>query len=145
MKVFAAAAADDNVVHLRTRSPVLGLHLLAEWYGCPRSDAIKRADHLRQVCLQLVREACFTVVSSLFEQFEPGGVVGTIVLADAHIAIHTWPDTGFVAVDVYACHLNETNRARSMHLLASLREVLRPVWVNTTELNRGVPDGTAPD
>src|SRR3982751_3057571 len=32
MKVFAAAAADDNVVHLRTRSPVLGLHLLAEWY-----------------------------------------------------------------------------------------------------------------
>lgn len=145
MKASAVAAADDNVVHLRTRSPVVGLHVLAEWYGCPRSDAIKRADHLRQLCLQLVRQAGFDVVSSLFEQFEPGGVVGTIVLADAHVAIHTWPETGFVAVDVYACHLDETNRARSMRLLASLREVLRPVWVNTTEVNRGVPDGTAPD
>jgi S-adenosylmethionine decarboxylase len=145
MKASALAAVDDNVVRLRTRSPVLGLHILAEWYGCPRSNAIKRADHLRQVSLQLMREAGFDVVSSVFEQFQPGGVVGTVVLADAHMSIHTWPETGFVAIDFYACHLSEVNRGRSLRFLARLREVLRPVWVNTTELKRGVPDGPTPD
>ena len=140
MKPLPIPVPDDNVVHLRTRSPVLGLHVLAEWYGCPRSDAIKRSEHLRALCLQLLRESGFDVVSSLFEQFEPGGVVATVVLDDAHIAIHTWPETGFVALDCYACHLTETNRTRVLAFLSRLRDVLRPVWVNTTEVNRGVPD-----
>src|SRR5581483_7873074 len=102
--------SQDNIVHLCTRSPVLGLHVLAEWYGCPRSDALKRAEHLRHSCLQLLRESGFDVVSALFEQFEPGGVVAMVVLGEAHIAIHTWPDTGFVAIDFYTCHLSAANR-----------------------------------
>ena len=107
----AVAPARDNVVHLRTRSPVQGFHVLAEWY-----------------------------VASLFQQFEPDGVVATVVLSDAHIAIHTWPDTGLVAIDFYACHLDASSRARAGAFLTRLREVLRPVWVNATEVNRGVPD-----
>ncbi len=138
MKSAVAAAHADNVVHLRTRSPVQGLHFMGEWYGCPRTDSLKRAEHLRQVGVQLAREAGFDVVSSLFQQFQPNGVVGTILMADAHIAIHTWPDTGFVAVDFYACHLSPGTRERAAGFLANLRQVLRPVWVNASEISRGV-------
>jgi len=141
MKAQPIARPDDNVVHLRTRSPVLGLHVLAEWYGCPRSDAIKRALHLRAVTLQLLREHGFDVVSSLFEQFEPGGAVASVVLGDAQFTVHTWPETGFVALDFYACHHDDANRARVLAFLSSLRDVLRPVWVNTSEVARGVPEG----
>lgn len=138
----AVATSPDNVVHLRTRSPVQGLHVLAEWYGCPRSEAIRRAERLRQTCAQLVREAGWELVSSMFQQFEPDGVVGIMVITDAHVAIHTWPETGFVAVDFYACHHDGRSRARVSAFLTRLREVLRPVWVNATEVNRGVADGT---
>jgi S-adenosylmethionine decarboxylase len=131
---------EDKVIHLRTRSPELGIHLLAEWYGCPRSETLRRADTLRVVCVQLLRESGLQVVSSLFEQFQPSGVVGTLVLSDAHIAIHTWPDTGFVALDFYACHDTQNSRAAVSRVLAGLREVLRPVWVHTTEVNRGVTE-----
>lgn len=140
MKALAGTTAGADLLHLRTRSPVQGLHLLAEWYGCPRSEAIKRAERLRSVAVQVVREVGFDVVSSLFQQFEPEGVVATIVCADGHLAIHTWPSTGFVAIDVYSCHLDANTRARANELLARLRQLLRPVWVNTAEVNRGVPE-----
>ena len=72
--------------------------MLAEWYAGPRSETLRRADTLRVICVQLLRESGLQVASSLFEQFQPSGVVGTFVLSDAHIAVHTWPDTGFVAL-----------------------------------------------
>lgn len=138
------AGAANNVVHLRTRSPVQGLHVLAEWYGCPRSEAIRRAERLRQTCVQLVRETGGVVVAATFQQFEPDGVVGALVMTDAHIAIHAWPETGFVAVDFYACHLDGGSRARVSAFFAKLRDVLRPVWVHSTEVNRGIGDGATP-
>jgi S-adenosylmethionine decarboxylase proenzyme len=138
----SALAAGDNVVHLRTRSPVQGIHLLGEWYGCPRSEPLRRAERLRAVCLQIVRESSFDVMSAMFQQFEPEGAMGAVLLTDAHLAIHTWPDTGFVAVDFYACYLTPYTRGRAHAVFSSLREVLRPVWVNFSELSRGVPDGS---
>lgn len=140
MKASALKSSPGNVVHLRTRSPGQGVHFLAEWYGCPRSDAIRRAERLRALCLQVARESGCEIVSSLFQQFEPDGVIGMIVLPDAHVAIHTWPDTGFVAVDLYACHDDGGSRARAGAFLARIRELLRPVWINDTEVARGVAD-----
>ena len=142
MNAAALAALAGNVVHLRTRAPVQGLHVLGEWYGCPRTEAIRRSERLRALCLQLVREADFEAISSLFQQFEPEGVVGTVLMRGAHLAIHTWPDSGFVAVDFYACHLTPETRARTLGFLGRLREVLRPVWVNGSEITRGVADGS---
>ncbi len=142
MKSATLASRTTEVVHLRTRSPVQGLHVLGEWYGCPRSEAIRRADRLRQVCVQLAREHGFEVLAQTFAQFQPQGVIGTMILGDAHFAIHTWPDTGFVAVDCYASHLTPRTRHRALDLLARLSEVMRPVWINTSEIKRGVADGT---
>lgn len=140
MKATLLASHGDNVVHLRTRSPTIGLHVLGEWYGCPRAGPMKRAERLAQVCSQLAREVRFEVVSHAFQQFEPDGVIGVLILSDAHIAIHTWPETGFVAIDVYTCHLTPDTRQRALEFLGKLRDVLRPVWVDTSEINRGVAE-----
>ncbi|MEP7206638.1 MAG: S-adenosylmethionine decarboxylase [Casimicrobiaceae bacterium] len=75
MKASALTIPPVDVLHLRSRAPVQGLHILGEWYGCPRSETIRRSDRLRQVCLQLARESGFDVVSHVFEQFEPEGVM----------------------------------------------------------------------
>jgi len=44
-----------------------------------------------------------TIMESAFHRFEPQGVSGTVILAESHISIHTWPEKGYAAMDFYTC------------------------------------------
>ena len=70
-----------------------GTHLIGEWYGCDfsKEEAID-AVALRTLCLSLTKDAGLDVVGDVFHQFEPQGVTGTVLLAESHLAIHTWPE-----------------------------------------------------
>jgi S-adenosylmethionine decarboxylase len=140
IRASAFAHTQPRTGPARTQAPLQGIHLLAEWYGCPRRECLRKSERLRTQCLQLAKEAGFDVLSAHFHQFDPQGVMGAVLMVDGHLAIHTWPDTGFVAVDVYACHLNPASRARARCLLDKLRDCLRPVWANCSEISRGVAD-----
>ena len=72
----------------------------------------RRPTALRDLCVSAARDAGLTVVGERFFQFEPQGVTGTVLLAESHIAIHTWPEAGFVTVDVYVCNYTTDNTAR---------------------------------
>ena len=81
-----------------------GIHLLGEWYECPaHTPEFTRAASLRALCLDSAREAGLTIVGDSFHQFEPQGVTGTVLLAESHLAIHTWPEFGFASIDIYTC------------------------------------------
>ena len=58
---------------------------------------------MERVLLQAAREAGATVVTSTFHTFNPHGVSGVVVIAESHIAIHTWPERGYAAIDVFTC------------------------------------------
>ena len=97
-----------------------GIHLLGEWYGCPADTPVfTQADALRDVCRKAVEEAGLTIVGDRFFQFKPQGVTGTVLLAESHLAIHTWPEAGFVAVDVYVCNYSADNSAKARKLLTN--------------------------
>ena len=82
-----------------------GIHLLGEWYGCaPDAPEMTRSDSLRALCVRLAEASAMTVVGDSFHQFEPQGVTGTVLLAESHLAVHTWPEHGFVTIDVYVCN-----------------------------------------
>ena len=73
-----------------------GIHLLGEWYDCPAdTPEFTQAGPLRSLCIDAARDSGLTVVGDSFYQFEPQGVTGTVLLAESHIAIHTWPEAGF--------------------------------------------------
>ena len=77
-----------------------GIHLLGEWYGCPAdTPEFTRSEALRAVCLAATRDAGLTVVGDAFHQFQPQGVTGTVLLAESHLAIHTWPERAFSALE----------------------------------------------
>ena len=60
---------------------------------------------LRQVCLQAVHAAGLRPVGELFHRFPgPGGVTGAVLLAESHLALHTWPEHGTVTIDVFVCN-----------------------------------------
>jgi S-adenosylmethionine decarboxylase proenzyme len=118
-----------------------GIHLLGEWYGCPaETPEFTRAEALRDVCLRAVESAGLTIVGDRFYQFEPQGVTGTVLLAESHLAIHTWPEAGFVTVDVYVCNYTTDNTDKAERVFRSLEAALRPARTRFQAIHRGGKD-----
>jgi S-adenosylmethionine decarboxylase proenzyme len=118
-----------------------GIHLLGEWYGCPAdTPEFTRADALRKLCLDATAEAGLTIVGESFHQFEPQGVTGTVLIAESHLAIHTWPEHGFVTVDVYVCNLATDNSDKADRLFRSLEAALKPARTRFHSIHRGGRD-----
>ena len=118
-----------------------GIHLLGEWYGCPGdTPEFTQAEPLRALCVEAARTAGLTVVGERFFQFEPQGVTGTVLLAESHVAIHTWPEAGFVTVDVYVCNYTTDNTDKAERLFQALEAVLKPSRKRFQAIHRGGSD-----
>ncbi len=95
----------------------LGHHLLVEFEGC---DPAALAD-LEQVTSAMLRAAVAsgaTVVTHSFHHFSPQGVSGAVIIAESHLAIHTWPEHGFAAVDFFSCGGVDMDRGVALLKLA---------------------------
>ena len=115
-----------------------GLHLLGEWFDCA-GDAVVFGDAptLRALCLDLTVAAGLSAVGERFHQFAPHGVTGTVLLAESHLAIHTWPENRFASVDVFVCNFRSDNTAKAQQLFQSLRHALQPARVHEQAIRRG--------
>jgi S-adenosylmethionine decarboxylase len=119
-----------------------GIHLLGEWYGCAvDSPPMTRADALRDACLGAVERAGLTIVGERFHQFLPQGVTGAVILAESHLAIHTWPEMGSVTVDVYVCNYTTDNTAKANRLFHELEAAFGPGRTHFQVIHRGGIDG----
>jgi S-adenosylmethionine decarboxylase proenzyme len=115
-----------------------GIHLLGEWYGCPTNEPLlTQADALRDLCRQAVEDAGLTIVGDRFFQFEPQGVTGTVLLAESHLAIHTWPEAGFVTLDVYVCNYTTDNTGKAERVFRALESALKPQRKRFPAIQRG--------
>jgi S-adenosylmethionine decarboxylase proenzyme len=123
--------------------PMQGLHLTADLTGCDAAQPLMREpEALRTACLDAVRQAGLQPVGELFHRFPaPGGITGVVLLAESHLAVHTWPELGAVTLDVYVCNLGGDNSARAEWLLATLREAFAPQAAQLQRLQRGLPEG----
>ena len=115
-----------------------GIHLLGEWYGCPAdTPQMVDAQALRTACLDAVEEAGLTIVGDRFHQFEPQGVTGAVILAESHLAIHTWPEMGSVTVDVYVCNYTTDNTPKARALFDALEARFSPAHSHCQAIHRG--------
>ncbi len=78
-----------------------------------------------------------TAVGDRFHQFEPQGVTGAVILAESHLAIHTWPEMGSVTLDVYVCNYTTDNTAKAQALFRALETHLRPARSHFQAIQRG--------
>ena len=115
-----------------------GLHLTADLHGCAAAALLADADALRQAALTAVRRAGLTPVGELFHRFAGGGgVTGVVLLAESHLALHTWPELAAVTLDVYVCNLHADNSARAAALLADLEAGFAPQQREHGRVQRG--------
>lgn len=80
----------------------LGRHLLAEFYDC-NSNVLNNVGLIESLMEQAAVACGATVVQKNFHMFNPYGVSGVVIIAESHLAIHTWPELGYAAVDLFTC------------------------------------------
>jgi S-adenosylmethionine decarboxylase len=80
----------------------LGKHLLLELKGCDR-EVLNDISFLREALLAAAVGAGATVLGESFHQFKPQGVSGVVIIAESHVCIHTWPEYGYAAADIFTC------------------------------------------
>ena len=120
-----------------------GLHLIADIYRCrPNAELLTRRAALENLCVSECRNAGLSPLGAYFYQFEdetgePAGVTGTVVLAESHLAIHTWPETGDVTLDVYVCNFSRDNSDRARHVFQRVIDALAPEETVRHEVIRG--------
>ena len=133
-----------------------GLQLTADLRGCaPGRAAMTDPGVLREACRRAVAAAGLTPVGELFNRFGrdgtrsaadgigtsgaagANGITGVVLLAESHVAVHTWPEIGAATLDVYVCNLGRDNSARAEALLAALIELFAPAAVERHALQRG--------
>ncbi len=122
--------------HFKTEDGIkfAGSHLLLDMWGAGHLDD---PDHLGQAMKAAVQAAEATLLHLHLHHFSPsGGVSGVAVLAESHISVHTWPEHGFAAFDIFMCGGAEPGRAAE-----ALRDALRPARIELTEQRRGVLPG----
>lgn len=111
---------------------ILGHHTLIELHEC---DAAKLSDveGIRVLMLDAVKAAGGTYVTDVFHHFSPHGVSGVIVIAESHVTIHTWPEHGYAAADVFTCGAS----FRHETFVEAMRLGVGAGTVQTQTLNRG--------
>jgi len=93
-------AQEDHFI-VRDGVRCAGTHLIIDLYGCRHLDDIA---HIEATLREAVDVADATLLHIHLHHFEPnGGVSGVAVLAESHISIHSWPENGYAALDVFMC------------------------------------------
>ena len=83
----------------------LGQHVLAEFYECD-SNILNNIDKVEKYMVDAALECGATIVQKCFHMFNPYGVSGVVIISESHLAIHTWPELGYAAVDLFTCGEN---------------------------------------
>ncbi len=115
----------------------LGCHIVAEFSHCD-ADLLTDVDWVRKTMLKAAEVALAEIREEAFHRFEPHGVSGVVVLSESHISIHTWPELGYAAVDIYTCG----NHAKPHLGLDYLAKQLKSRSVITSEIDRGTLTAT---
>ncbi|MGB9759449.1 MAG: adenosylmethionine decarboxylase [Thermoproteota archaeon] len=111
----------------------LGKQIIAELFEC-ETGRLNSLSTVKKAMLEAARASNSTVVRSVFHKFNPQGISGVVVVAESHLAIHTWPEYGYAAVDIFTCG-ERTKPEEGLKVLAKLLGAKR---VKFKKIKRGL-------
>ncbi len=111
----------------------LGKHLIVELYDCD-FGLINDVSQVEKILVEAVAISKATIVQPVFHQFSPHGVSGVVVIAESHFTIHTWPEYGYCALDIFTCgELIDSDAS-----LEYLKQAFKAGSLSVMEIKRGV-------
>ncbi|MEL6814277.1 MAG: polyamine aminopropyltransferase [Cyanobacteria bacterium J06598_3] len=113
----------------------LGRHILVEFHGCS-AEILNDVPHIERDMIDAATQSGATIISSVFHHFSPFGVSGVIVIQESHLAIHTWPEYRYAAVDLFTCG----DTVNPWVSYESLKKSFQAEHGSAIEINRGQLD-----
>jgi S-adenosylmethionine decarboxylase len=111
----------------------VGTHLVVDAWQAP-GELLNDAERIRRAILDAVDAGEATLIDLCVHQFSPHGVTATATLAESHIAIHTWPELGYFAADLFFC-----GRGKPKEAIKLLQTALQAQKIAMREIDRGFP------
>lgn len=114
----------------------IGHHYIAEASGC-KPDVIGRVEAVERILVRAAEVAGVQVWSISFHRFDPNGVSGVVVISESHMSVHTWPEVGYVALDIFTCG----DSAKPEKAVQWALKEFGATNVHITEVTRGLEEG----
>lgn len=131
---------DRTLLSIPTRQKHLGKHLVLDAWRAP-AELLNDKDFVETAARKAVEACGATLIHLCVHQFSPFGVTATATLAESHMAVHTWPEDGYVGADLFFCGEGSPEIA-----IDTLVELFQAKDVKIRRLNRGVqPQAEADD
>lgn len=111
----------------------LGRHFVFEMFGCDKK-ALNDLKAIEETMVKGAIDAGATIIGKMFHKFSPQGITGVVIIAESHLSIHTWPELGYAALDIFTCNTN-TDPMKAYRRITGL---LRPKSSSIMELKRGL-------
>lgn len=113
----------------------VGFQIYAELYDC-NPNKLSRIENVREIFLEVIRSVKLTILKEIFHQFNPHGVTGNLILSESHANIHTWPEHGYVSVDIFTC--DGEGEEKSKKAIQMLKERFGAKRTHIKEFHRGI-------
>lgn len=114
----------------------VGHHYIAEASGCT-PEIIGKVETVEQILVRAAEVAKVTIWSISFHRFSPNGVSGVVVISESHLSVHTWPEYGYVALDIFTCG----NDAKPEAAVEYAIKEFGATSMHITEVTRGLEEG----
>lgn len=113
----------------------LGYHYIVEASGC-NPEILSNPSKLKEILVNAAKISKMEIRTTHFYRFTPRGVSGMVVVTGSHISIHTWPEHGYAAIDVYICGTESFPEKAIEYIL----ENIKAKYAHVTEIERGIKD-----
>jgi len=127
------APSGQGVLKLDKQYKPIGVHLILEYFGCS-FDLLNNYNFILGIATTAVVKSKCQVLKVDGYKFEPQGVTVYVLLAESHLSIHTYPEFGYAAIDVFTCG----DKAMPYAAHTYLEQQLKPANINIDEIKRGV-------
>ncbi len=111
-----------------------GIHLIAEFWN---GKIIEDPKEIEEILIEAVKRSKNTPLEIAIHKFSPQGITGVILLAESHLALHSWPEINYLAIDIFTCG----EKAFPYKALRYLEKKFQPKKVQVREIKRGLYSG----
>lgn len=111
----------------------MGTHLVLDAWDVPK-EVLNDAEKIHRALLEAISAGEATLIDLCIHQFSPYGVTATATLAESHIAIHTWPEYGYFAADLFFC-----GAGKPLIAMEVLKQKLQVSEIKLQQIERGFP------
>ena len=119
------------VIDKKNKIDYAGIHLIAEFWG---GKIIEDSKEIEKILIRAAKKGKNTPLKIAIHKFSPQGITGVVLLAESHIAIHSWPEYDYIAIDIFTCGM----KAFPQKSLDYLKEVFQPKKIEAKEIKRGI-------